>query len=172
MLYELDPILDTLDDPELDVEPLTEADEFRRLEAALPGGTAERLLTLVRWQANTRARTEALKEEIAKLTARKRGAEARADLMRRFMGYLMRTAGLHRFDAGVRTLYFRRNPPRIEVDTEEVSAWPAEVLERAKILGVVRESVEVNRTKLKTLPNWEQLPGVTIIEGDEVLGVR
>lgn len=167
MLYE-----EPTDWRELDDSPLTDGDEFARLDAELPDGTHEKLGALVRWQANIKAQSDALKEEIGKLTAKKRAVDGRVDLFRRYMTHIMRSEGIAKCNAGIRTLFFRKNPPSVDVDTDQLGLWPERVLERARALGVVKERVDVDRKLLKTIPDWEHLPGVTIHEGEEALAIR
>ncbi len=127
---------------------------------------------IVRWIENEQARAESLANEIRTLQDKKRSAENKAKNLKKFLGDFMKASGIPKLDAGIRKLSFRKGSKSLEIDVSQVHNWPADIYDAAIASGAVVETIEVKKPKLKELPNYLSLPGVTEVTGEDSLQIR
>lgn len=132
----------------------------------------ERLKDIVRWIVNAEAREEALSVEIKKLQDKKRSAEHKVRCLKKYLHECMRLMGVQKYDGGIRTAYVRKGSERIEVDEEMLADWTPEVIAAATALGALKVETKIMKSALKQLPNFDQLPGVEVIKGEDTLALR
>lgn len=131
-----------------------------------------KIANVVRWLLNEKARAEALKAEESRLRDKRKAAEAKAESLKKFLREFMIATGMETADAGVAKLFFRAGSTSLEVDERQVPNWPAEVFDKAIETGAVEEVYKTNKTKIKELPNYLELPGVKEVTGEKALVIR
>lgn len=112
---------------------------------------------------NAEAEAEAVKSAIARLTARKKSLESRADGLRRYLRENMAAAGITRIDANDGTFSARLERGRDEsVEIDEGAVLPD---------ALCRVKVEADRTKIKAaIKAGEPVPdGVRLVRKDRLV---
>ena len=130
----------------------------------------EKLEGYVRWLKNVEAEEQALEDEIARLKKRKDSLARQQEAIKRAMKDALHAAQERKVKLPIATVSLRKPCQRIEIDMDEVPNWPVEIYD-AGIARVV-ETTTVNKNELKKLDGFENLPGVTIIDGEEGIQIR
>ena len=134
---------------------------------SLKGEVAEKIEICVKWEKNLMATEEALAAEIARLQARKKACENQRKNIRGYIMSGLARMGMSKMKLDIATVSIRKGKPSLEVDEALVEGWPVEVFEKA-----VTVQYRVSKTALKDIPNHESLPGVHLVQGQDVLTIR
>lgn len=137
-----------------------------RLEA-LEIAVEAKIAGCVRWLKNLEGEEDSLATEIKRLQARKQAKRNRIDGLKNYMSFCMARVQTHRIETDIALVTLGKPRTSIEVDCERAYEWPSEIYEKC-----CNEEITVNKTSLKLVPNYEQLPGVTLKQGEPVLTIR
>ena len=129
---------------------------------------------VVRWIRNEEATAEAIDEEIKRLQAKKRARENRAEALRIYLRDFMKSIGKPKIDATIAKVSILSGRPSLVVDNKQIDSWPKEQFQAALAAGALAivESYTVAKNLLKTLPDYQKLPGVTEVIGEDSITIR
>lgn len=134
--------------------------------------TDERLKDIIRWIVNAEAKEEALAVEVKRLQERHKSAAYKVKGLKKYLHLCLMALGINKFEGGIRTAYLRKGSQRVEVDEEALSDWTPELISLAEQLGALKREWKISKTALKEIPNFNQLPGVEIVTGEDSLSLR
>ncbi len=86
----------------------------------------DKVAGLVRWRENLLAEAEALDNEMSRLKGKRDAKKRAAEGIKRFLGDLLRVLKQPKFNAGVRSLHFRKGSTSVVVDETQVESWSPE----------------------------------------------
>ena len=151
--------LDTLEllDPETDAELRAELEEeIARLVAA----EITKVDGVVRMLAHFESQAELAGEEIARLSARKKGFESSYERLESCARLAMSCAGKTRLDGKTSALVLRKNPPKVFVSNFDLV--PAEYL-------IVKQEITVDKDAVKrAIKGGAEIPGAELVQGDRL----
>lgn len=127
---------------------------------------------ITRLISNEESREEALAAEIKFLQAKKKSAGNKQKWLKEYLRDFMKASGKEKVKTILRTISLRKPSVSLEVDESKVLDWPAEMFDAAVKVGAIVERYEINKTKLKQLPNHLELPGVREVEGEYSITIR
>lgn len=127
---------------------------------------------LVKWRENLLAEAEALDTE-AKILKEKRDAKKKkAEGIKEFIAQFLVSVKKTKFNAGIRSLHFRKGSVSTLCDEAEIENWSPEFFDSAIALGAVVQRYEVKVSILKNMPGYLEQPGVVERVGDESLVIK
>lgn len=132
----------------------------------------QKVFGVATWIKNVDSLSEALAAEIKRLQARKKSCDTLQSNLRKFILWGLNALGIDKLKNELHTISRRKASEQIVVDATKVLEWPAAVFDAAIKSGALREEYSVHKPLLKELPNWRELPGVSVIEGEESIQIR
>lgn len=128
-------------------------------------GKAELLAKSIR---SDELQAEAIDVEIARLRAKRLAAQNRQKSKKFYLLKMLQIADEKKIKTPVATISRVKGRQSIEVDPEKAFDWPQAVWERC----CTPQPPKVNKAELKICKEYEKLPGVTIVEGQEYVQLR
>lgn len=162
-LYELTgnyvTLMDMLDDP--DVDPITLMDTLDAVEGELDE-KAENYGRIIR---NLEAEAKALKEEVDRLSRRKKTIDNNIDSLKKRLQMAMELTNRPKIDTPLFKFYIQKNAPSVVVDLDDLQDMPMEYL--------TYHEPTVNKTALKdALKAGLDLTGIAHLEQSQSLRIR
>ena len=119
---------------------------------------------IAKWCLNLDANVPGLEQEITRLQKRLKVQGNLNQRLKNYIKYCMENAGLHKLDMGTFTISIAKNPPSVEVVTEELLP--------SKYIRVVQTQSVDKKQLLQDLKDGEKIEGAVLITDKTRLTIR
>lgn len=151
-------LMDMMDDPELDQQTLNDTLE------GIEGEFEVKAEAYAKVMKNLEADAEGLKNEIDRLTQRKRAIDNNIKRLKETLQSAMTFTGKTKFKTDLFSFGIQKNAPSVVLETEDLEIVPEEF---------IRTKYEIDKAAIKdALKAGAELPGVAHLEQGESLRIR